>query len=72
MVAIELEDDEAIVLFDFLSRFSNDDTLSIVHQSEERVLWDLQCILEKQVGSLFDGSFDEVVSKARLSVADET
>jgi hypothetical protein len=44
---ISITRDEALVLFDLLQRFSEEDVLEIKHQSEKRVLWNLCCELEK-------------------------
>ena len=52
-VEIKLTKDEALVLFDFMSRFSNEDKLSIQDQSEERALWNLTCVLEKELTEPF-------------------
>jgi len=38
-VNITVTRDEALVLFEFLSRFSNEKKVSIKHQSEQRALW---------------------------------
>ena len=47
-VNIELSKEEAIVFFEFLRRFNeNDDLNKFEDQSEQRVLWDIECILEK-------------------------
>jgi hypothetical protein len=70
MAQITLTDAEALVLLDFLSRFSNDDVLAIQHPAESRVLWDLCCSLEKQVAELFDSRYQEALNKARLLVAE--
>lgn len=51
-VQITLTADEALVLFEFLQRFSETGKLEIEDQAEERVLWNLCCLLERQV---FDG-----------------
>ena len=37
----------ALVLYEFLSRFMENKGLIIQDQAEERVLWDLQCDLER-------------------------
>ena len=46
-VAVQLTPDEALVLFEFLQRFSETDALSIQDQAEKRVLWNECCSLEK-------------------------
>ena len=70
-IQINLSKDEAIILFDFLSRFSNDNTLEIVNQSETRVLWNLLCDLEKILKEPFLENYKEILEKAREKVRDE-
>ena len=71
-VNIELNKDEAIVLFEFLGRFNeNDDLSKFEDQSEQRVLWDIECILEKQLSEPFRADYVEIVTKAREQVRDK-
>lgn len=68
-VNIELSKEEAIVLFEFLSRFNESDDLSrFKDQSEQRVLWDIECILEKELSEPFRADYQEIVNKAREHV----
>ena len=61
-INIELTKDEAIVLFEFLGRFNeNDDLSKFEDQSEQRVLWDIECILEKQLSEPFRADYVEIV-----------
>lgn len=69
-ITVTLSSAEAIILFDFLSRFSQHDTLSIEDQAEERVLWDLLCLLEKQLVEPLLPNFAELVFQARDQVRD--
>ncbi|MFC1542614.1 hypothetical protein ACFL4M_01865 [Pseudomonadota bacterium] len=64
-VEMSLSKDEAIVLFEFLSRFSDTETLKIEHQSEERVLWMLTCLLEKELVEPFERNYSEILSQAQ-------
>lgn len=69
---IELTKEEAIVLFEFLGRFNERDDSSIFEdQSEQRVLWDIECILEKELSEPFQANYQEIVKKARKAVRDE-
>lgn len=71
-VNIELTKEEAIVLFEFLGRFNeNDDFNRFEDQSEQRVLWDIECILEKELSEPFRTDYQEIVKKAREKVRDE-
>ena len=70
-VCITLTTDEALVLSEFLTRFSRTDTLNIEHQAEAISLWNLQCLLEKQSLIPVDAGSDWTASlaaaRARLS-----
>jgi hypothetical protein len=67
---LSLSPDEALVLFDFLSRFSDDDELRIDDQAEQRVLWDLCCLLERQLVEPFDENYALLLAQARSRVRD--
>ena len=69
MADIKLTDAEALVLVEFLSRFSDSEVLAIQHPAEERILWDMCAMLEKQVVELFDPRYHELLENARTVVA---
>ena len=69
-LSINLMKDEALVLFEFLSRFSETDKLSIEHQSEERALWNLAYIFEKELSEPFDKKYGDILSQARERLKD--
>ena len=49
-INIILAKDEAIVLFDFLARFNQNDNKEVFEdQAEQKILWDIESILEKQL-----------------------
>ncbi|MDY0781687.1 hypothetical protein [Tenacibaculum sp. IB213877] len=71
-VNIELSNDEAIVLFEFLGRFNEKDNSSrFEDQSEQKILWDIECILEKELSEPFRADYQDIVKKAREAVRDE-
>jgi hypothetical protein len=72
-VTITLTRDEAIVLFEFLTRYSDDSgELRIVDQSEQRVLWDIHAMLESALPEPINNpSYEERVARARAAVRDE-
>lgn len=70
-VQITLTADEAIVLFEFLSRYSDTDELKIVDQAEQRALWNLCCIFEKKSVVPFNVEYAQVLSEARARLRDE-
>jgi len=69
-VKIELSRNEALVLFDFLSRFSDKEELIIEDQAEKRILWDLCCLLEKQLVQPFHDDYDDLLKFVRDDVRD--
>jgi hypothetical protein len=71
-VALELTRDEAIVVFAWLSRFNNQPTPGFEDQAEQRVLWDLECMLESALDEPFRPDFAEIVVAARSRVRDST
>lgn len=71
-VSIELSKEQAIVFFEFLGRINkNDDLTKFEDESEQRVLWDIECILEKELGEPFQTDYRDIVKKAREIVRDE-
>jgi hypothetical protein len=69
-VSIELTPAVALVLFEFLSRFSNEDVLRLEDQAEERVLWDLCASLESVLVEPFAENYKELLERARVGVRD--
>ncbi len=67
-ITLVLSQDEALVLFELLSRFSDGKDLHIKDQAEERVLWDLCCLLEKQLVQPFREEYAVLIEKARASM----
>jgi hypothetical protein len=69
---LELNKNEALVLFDFLSRFNETDKKELFEdQAEERIMWDLEALLEKQLSEAFKPDYKEIIKKARAEVRDE-
>jgi hypothetical protein len=64
-IQITLSKDEALVLFEFLSRFVDDSKLEIADPSENRVLWDLQASLESLLAEPFSKDYDVILESAR-------
>ncbi|MEZ5950998.1 MAG: hypothetical protein R3C12_17655 [Planctomycetaceae bacterium] len=46
-IALTITPHEAVVLDDFLRRFSTTDELKIEHPAEQQTLWNLECVMEK-------------------------
>jgi hypothetical protein len=69
-IKILLTKDEGLVLFEMLSRYSESERLNIEHQSEERALWYLQCILEKVIVEPFKPNYSQLLQAARERLKD--
>ena len=71
-VTIELTTAEALVLIDFLARFNKLEDFAFEDQSEQRVLWDLEAILEKRLVEPFRPDYKRLLEQARAEVRDAT
>lgn len=69
-VQISLSADEALVLFEFLSRFDESNELTIVDQAEERALSNLLGPLQKQLVPPFQQDYVEQLQQARNRLRD--
>ena len=69
-VVFTLSKDEAIILFEFTSRFTDTDVLCIEDQTEQRVLWNICASLEKVLREPFDPMWKQILEQARDTVRD--
>jgi len=67
----KISDDEALVLFELLSRFTEDSVLGIEDQAEMRVLWNLQAVLETAFAEPFLSNYKAMLVEARGRLRDE-
>ena len=58
------------MVFEFLSRYSDGRRLAVEHPAEERVLWDIQCDLERALHEPIAHDYAERLEKARESICD--
>ncbi len=58
MMKIELNEQQAIALYRILCRWESTGELTVSVGEETRLLWDLQCVLEKELEPV-----DEAISK---------
>ncbi|WP_417386748.1 hypothetical protein [Gimesia sp.] len=68
---LKLTEDEALVLFEILSRYSEDSFLGIEDQAEQRALWNLQAILEQSLTEPFQQNYQSELAAARDRLRDE-
>ncbi len=67
---IELDPDEALVFFDWIHRFNNSDDIEFEDQAEQRVLWDIEAILEKSLAAVMNPEYARKLAEARSKVRD--
>ena len=68
-VELVLSEDEALILCDWLARF-NAEPHAFADQSEQRVLWNLEALLEKALPAVLSKDYAELLSEARTRVRD--
>jgi hypothetical protein len=65
-VTITLTGDEALVLFDLLHRWEDDDRVSAPrYEAEQIALWNLSAMLERAMAEPFRPDYERLVSEAR-------
>ncbi|HEY7848662.1 MAG TPA: hypothetical protein VIC27_01295 [Ktedonobacterales bacterium] len=72
-VTIELDAEQALVLFDLLARWSDLGVLSIrlEHRAEQRVLWDVLATLESVLVEPLLPDYRDRLNEARNRIQDE-
>jgi len=70
-VAISLTPDEALVLFEFASRFTDSDALALEHTSERVALWNLTALLEKVLAAPLQPDYNKQLAAARERLAED-
>ena len=70
-ITLSLKNSEALVLHSLLSRINKNSSLQFEDQSEQRVLWDLECLLEKQLVEPLSPTYKQYLADARALVRDK-
>jgi hypothetical protein len=70
-VNIEFNNDEALVLFEWISKFNEiNNNLLFQDQSEQRILFDIEALLEKNIDQIFSDNYSDILTNAREKVRD--
>ena len=64
-VSLSLSNDEALVLFEWLSREDQKGAIPTQDESEQRVLWELEGQLERALVEPLEGDYSAKVAAAR-------
>jgi hypothetical protein len=70
-IHLEPSADDALVFFEFASRFTDSDQLTIGDESEARLRWNLCARLEKQLSEPFSPNYPELLAQAQGRVRDD-
>ena len=71
-VTIKLTADEALVMFDWLARTSAAaEPAPFVDQAEQRVLWNVECELERVLAQPFSDDYAALLASSRDAVRDD-
>lgn len=68
MLTLSLMQDQALVLFDWLSREDSKQSLPTEHEAEQKVLWLLEGMLERALVAPLQPGYPAAVSAARERV----
>lgn len=72
IMSLQLSGDEAIVLLEWLINFNQEEHNELFEdQSEKRVLWNLEALLEKNVPEILDPNYLEILDRAREKLRDD-
>lgn len=69
-ILVELTNQEALVLFEFLRRCDDENNYKFADQAEERMLWKLEGFLEKQLVEIFSPDYGRLLEEAREQIRD--
>mgnify|MGYP003454966751 FL=1 len=68
-INIKITKNEALVLFDFLSRFNQNDNIDFFEDKAEKILlWNIESELEKELEDIFDSNYKLILEKARTEI----
>ena len=71
-ITLTITNDEALVLFEFLARFNETDHPDIFEdQAEQRILWDIECLLQEQLVEPFKPDYLNLLNEARNNIRDK-
>lgn len=62
--------DEAVVFFDWLSRFNDSDPSERLAPAVQKVLWDLEAALEASLPEVLSDRYEQVVKEAHARIGE--
>ena len=71
LVDLSITKAEAIILFEFAAKLTTEQSTVAFDGAEEKVLWNIEAMLEKMLLEPFREDYEHVVDKARLEVTED-
>jgi hypothetical protein len=72
-VVLRLTRDEALVLFELLHHWEDQDRVTQPeHHAGQIALWNLSCLLERELIEPFDPAYERLLNEARTRLAGES
>lgn len=69
-ITITLTRDEALVVDDLLETFTDQPAVQIAHPAQRRALWNLACLIEKELVETFNPDYKERLEIAKKNLTD--
>ena len=69
-IAIDVSVEEALVLFEWLTRTGDARAETLVDLAEQRALWSLEALLEREIQSVVRPDYNRLLDSARQTVRD--
>lgn len=70
-IALDLSSEEILVLLDWLVKYNEDESYRFEDQAEQRVLFDLESVLEKSISEILKGDYKSILAEARENLRDK-
>jgi len=67
-IEIEITEKEAIVLFDIIAKFTESSKIKPFDIAEQRVLYNLESILESKLDFVVDEKYNEILEEAKEDI----
>ena len=67
-ITLRLTHDEALVLLKWIGEIDKAQTIIFKHPAEEKVVWKIEGLIEKEFGAPFQPAYDRLLAEARKRI----
>jgi hypothetical protein len=71
-IIVEFTRAEALALFEYLRRSDDTENYEFFDEAEQRVIWNLEGKLERQLGEIFDPNYKQLLAAAWKAIRDSS